>query len=172
MYRLFWYDGHSGGVTPGPIPNPAVKSARVSVCTVLRKRTGTQVRCQPLLQFFIWFILHASFCDPVSICCTIPPCRDPADCCHDRLFLGGFGDYRKDYIFNMYRLFWYDGHSGGVTPGPIPNPAVKSARVSVCTVLRKRTGTQVRCQPLLQFFIWFILHASIIPDPVTIHFGT
>ena len=31
---MFRYDGHSGGVTPGPIPNPAVKSARVSVCTV------------------------------------------------------------------------------------------------------------------------------------------
>ena len=46
---MFRYDGHSGGVTPGPIPNPAVKSARVSVCTVLRKRTGTQVRCQPLI---------------------------------------------------------------------------------------------------------------------------
>ena len=28
---MFRYDGHSGGVTPGPIPNPAVKSARVSV---------------------------------------------------------------------------------------------------------------------------------------------
>ena len=46
-----WYDGHSGGVTPGPIPNPAVKSARVHVCTVLRKRTGTRARCQPLLHF-------------------------------------------------------------------------------------------------------------------------
>ena len=30
---MFRYDGHSGGVTPGPIPNPAVKSARVSVCS-------------------------------------------------------------------------------------------------------------------------------------------
>ena len=36
---MFWYDGQSGGVTPGPIPNPAVKSARVSVCTVVRKPT-------------------------------------------------------------------------------------------------------------------------------------
>ena len=27
---MFRYDGHSGGVTPGPIPNPEVKSARVS----------------------------------------------------------------------------------------------------------------------------------------------
>ena len=26
---MFRYDGHSGGVTPGPIPNPEVKSARV-----------------------------------------------------------------------------------------------------------------------------------------------
>ena len=51
---MFWYDGHSGGVTPGPIPNPEVKSARVSVCTVLRKRTGTQTRCQPLLHSISW----------------------------------------------------------------------------------------------------------------------
>ena len=49
---MFRYDGHSGGVTPGPIPNPAVKSARVSVCTVVRKPTGTQTRCQPLLLFY------------------------------------------------------------------------------------------------------------------------
>ena len=48
---MFWYDGHSGGVTPGPIPNPAVKSARVPVCTVVRKPTGTQARCQPLFPF-------------------------------------------------------------------------------------------------------------------------
>ena len=47
----------------------------------------------------------------------------------------------KDYIVAVYPTFWYDGHSGGVTPGPIPNPAVKSACVSVCTVLRERTGT-------------------------------
>ena len=46
---MSWYDGHSGGVTPGPIPNPAVKSARVPLCTVLRKRTGIRARCQPLL---------------------------------------------------------------------------------------------------------------------------
>ena len=45
---MFRYDGQSGGETPGPFPNPEVKSARVSVCTVLRKRTGTQTRCQPL----------------------------------------------------------------------------------------------------------------------------
>ena len=50
---MFRYDGHSGGVTPGPIPNPAVKSARVSVCTVVRKPTGTQTRCQPLLLFYL-----------------------------------------------------------------------------------------------------------------------
>ena len=48
MYRRYWSDGHSGGETPGPIPNPEVKPACVSVCTVLRKRTGTQKRCQPL----------------------------------------------------------------------------------------------------------------------------
>ena len=49
---MFRYDGQSGGVTPGPIPNPAVKPARVPVCTVLRKRTGTQARCQPLFHFY------------------------------------------------------------------------------------------------------------------------
>ena len=52
MYAKYWYDGHSGGVTPGPIPNPAVKSARVSVCTVVRKSTGTQTRCQPLFSHY------------------------------------------------------------------------------------------------------------------------
>ena len=50
---MFRYDGQSGGVTPGPIPNPAVKPARVPVCTVLRKRTGTQARCQPLFHFYL-----------------------------------------------------------------------------------------------------------------------
>ena len=54
---MFRYDGQSGGETPGPFPNPEVKSARVSVCTVLRKRTGTQTRCQPL------------FIHPVSASC-------------------------------------------------------------------------------------------------------
>ena len=49
---MFRYDGQSGGVTPGPIPNPEVKPARVPVCTVLRKRTGTQARCQPLFHFY------------------------------------------------------------------------------------------------------------------------
>ena len=50
---MFRYDGQSGGVTPGPIPNPAVKSARVSVCTVVRKPTGTQTRCQPLFLSYL-----------------------------------------------------------------------------------------------------------------------
>ena len=50
---MYWYDGQSGGVTPGPIPNPAVKPARVPVCTVLRKRTGTQARCQPLFHSYL-----------------------------------------------------------------------------------------------------------------------
>ena len=45
MHSTVSQDGHSGGETPGPIPNPAVKSARVPICTVLRKRTGTQARC-------------------------------------------------------------------------------------------------------------------------------
>ena len=58
---------------------------------------------------------------------------------------------KKCYICDQHPMFWYDGHSGGVTPGPIPNPAVKSAHVSVCTVLRERTGTRKRCQPLLPF---------------------
>ena len=61
MNAMFWYDGQSGGVTPGPIPNPAVKSARVSVCTVLRKRTGTQTRCQPL-SFFLFSFNRDSTC--------------------------------------------------------------------------------------------------------------
>jgi hypothetical protein len=41
-------DGHSGGVTPGLIPNPEVKPTSVLRCTVVRKSTGTADRCQPL----------------------------------------------------------------------------------------------------------------------------
>ena len=61
---------------------------------------------------------------------------------------------RKFYIVSRYPMFRYDGHSGRVTPGPIPNPEVKPARVPVCTVLRKRTGTQARCQPLFHSIMW------------------
>ena len=68
---MFWYDGQSGGVTPGPIPNPAVKSARVSVCTVLRKRTGTQTRCQPLFHSILDSLCYA--CQVVSVL-SIPAC--------------------------------------------------------------------------------------------------
>ena len=32
--------GHSGGVLPGPIPNPEVKPSCVVSCTVARKPTG------------------------------------------------------------------------------------------------------------------------------------
>ena len=58
---MFRYDGQSGGETPGPFPNPEVKSARVSVCTVLRKRTGTQTRCQPLSQALPGILPFTSF---------------------------------------------------------------------------------------------------------------
>ena len=62
---MFWYDGQSGGVTPGPIPNPAVKSARVSVCTVVRKPTGTQTRCQPL--FLSYLVAERPFFHTLTI---------------------------------------------------------------------------------------------------------
>ena len=35
--------GHSGGVIPGPISNPEVKSSCVVFCTVVREPTGTYV---------------------------------------------------------------------------------------------------------------------------------
>ncbi len=35
--------GHSGGVIPGPISNPEVKSSCVDFCTVVREPTGTIV---------------------------------------------------------------------------------------------------------------------------------
>ncbi len=35
--------GHSGGVIPGPISNPEVKSSCVVLCTVVREPTGTCV---------------------------------------------------------------------------------------------------------------------------------
>lgn len=48
------------------------------------------------------------------------------------------------------------GHSGGVLPGPIPNPEVKPSCVDSCTVAREPTGTFVAV-PL-----------SFIPAPITI----
>ena len=35
--------GHSGGVIPGPISNPEVKTSCVDSCTVVREPTGTIV---------------------------------------------------------------------------------------------------------------------------------
>src|SRR5580658_3667811 len=40
-------DGHSGGVTPGLIPNPAVKPAGVPRGTEVRESTGSAESCQP-----------------------------------------------------------------------------------------------------------------------------
>ncbi len=36
-----WYDGHSGGDTPGLIPNPEVKPTYVLCGTVVREPTGS-----------------------------------------------------------------------------------------------------------------------------------
>ena len=41
---MFRYDGHSGGVTPGPIPNPEVKSARVMAVRPLSSITDRDIR--------------------------------------------------------------------------------------------------------------------------------
>ena len=57
-------------------------------------------------------------------------------------------------------MFRYDGQSGGVTPGPIPNPAVKSARVSVCTVVRK----PIYINPHAPTMILIKLGGSVITD--------
>ncbi len=73
---MSWYDGHSGGVTPGPIPNPAVKPSNVPVCTVLRKRTGTQVRCQPLFPFYLFsngYLLQSGFYELVALSNPMSP---------------------------------------------------------------------------------------------------
>ncbi len=45
------YDGYSGGDTPGPIPNPEVKSTSVPFCTMVREPMGIWDRRQPLLLF-------------------------------------------------------------------------------------------------------------------------
>jgi hypothetical protein len=39
------HSGHSGGETPGPIPNPAVKPVHVSCGTEVRESPGTTIRC-------------------------------------------------------------------------------------------------------------------------------
>ena len=36
-----WFDGHSGGDTPGPIPNPEVKPAHVPCGTAVREPAGS-----------------------------------------------------------------------------------------------------------------------------------
>ena len=40
-------DGQSGGETPGPIPNPAVKPTGVPRSTEVREPTGDAESCQP-----------------------------------------------------------------------------------------------------------------------------
>ena len=64
-----------------------------------------------------------------------------------------------------------DGHSGGVTPGPIPNPEVKPTHVPRCTMVREPMGTGVHCPPPLLFsykyirsiFLLFAMPGSILP---------
>ena len=65
---MFWYDGQSGGVTPGPIPNPAVKSARVSVCTVVRKPTYNLADAKTSLYLGLIRVLSDTAWDPMERC--------------------------------------------------------------------------------------------------------
>ncbi len=51
------------------------------------------------------------------------------------------------------------GHSGGVLPGPIPNPEVKPSCVDSCTVVREPTETIVAVSPSLHL------------GPVDVHVG-
>ena len=44
-YRTFSFSGHSSCVTPGLIPNPAVKTTHVGICTEVRESLGTYPRC-------------------------------------------------------------------------------------------------------------------------------
>ena len=56
--------------------------------------------------------------------------------------------YGQNLYTKALSLTRFDGHSGGDTPGLIPNPAVKPTCVLRCTVVRESTGTAERCQPL------------------------
>lgn len=63
------------------------------------------------------------------------------------------GEDTTQTIYNISSfLLLVDGHIGGETPGPIPNPAVKSAYVPYCTVFREGTGTMDRCLHLYLLF--------------------
>jgi hypothetical protein len=55
-----WYDGHSGGVTPVPIPNTEVKPACVAFCTVVREPTGIWLRCRHPILFLLLLHFHPS----------------------------------------------------------------------------------------------------------------
>ena len=45
--RFSLVGGHSGGVTPGPIPNPEVKPANDPGSTLVRELRGGPESCQP-----------------------------------------------------------------------------------------------------------------------------
>ncbi len=60
----------------------------------------------------------------------------------------------KVYISDVSNIFneQHDGHSGGVTPGLIPNPEVKPTHVLCGTVVREPTGNLGPSGPLVRWF--------------------
>ena len=61
---MTWFDGQSGGDTPGLFPNPEVKPTSAPHCTVVRESTGTADRCQPLFYIFDRVINNEKFSKP------------------------------------------------------------------------------------------------------------
>ena len=55
----------------------------------------------------------------------------------------------------------HSGHSGGETPGPIPNPAVKPVHVSCGTEVRESPGTTIRCYDPSSFLFSYLPIQSV-----------
>lgn len=66
----------------------------------------------------------------------------------DRLVAGSNPARGTTHLLNQkIKINLAGGHSGGATPGLIPNPEVKPASDLGGTVFREGTGTPRRCQP-------------------------
>jgi hypothetical protein len=76
--------------------------------------------------------------------------RSPAERLHSgsNPDLGFQGGIRQDSFLRRRSLIFdhcNSGHSGGDTPGPIPNPEVKPVNVWCGTEIREFSGTIMRC---------------------------
>jgi hypothetical protein len=58
----------------------------------------------------------------------------------DHILLTIISARTKLYIVSVHGRNWSDGHSSGVTPGPISNPAVKPAHVPVAYCIAQAYG--------------------------------